>query len=192
MLVECGYVRATVDDGREWTFAPSLVRIASLGHPHEIVGLYADLHDDARAPDAARYVLATLCEQEDAAPLIGWQCADDGTDHSGLMPAAEQIIIARHLMRHGITGTSRPGQGGGRYVSEFCASEYIAVARVHLGLSTADAEALSMTELQGLLDAKFPDQEKAGDVPTREEYDAGLIAMRAIQKAAAGKGASGG
>lgn len=189
MLVACGFVRATADDGSDWTFAPSLARIAALGHPGEIVELYAQLHDPKRAATAARYVLAMLCEQEDPTPLIGWLCADDGSEHAGLMPTAEQIIIARHLMQHGVTGKSRPGGDGGRYVAEFDATEYIAVARVHLGLSTADAEALSMTELQGLLDAKFPDREdkKAGDVPTREEYEAGMIAMRAIQKAAAAK-----
>lgn len=189
MLVECGFVRATADDGSEWTFAPSLARIASLGHPREIVELYADLFHVERAARVARYVLASLCEQDDPTPLVGWLCADDGSEHAGLMPPAEQIIIARHLMQHGITGKSRPGGGGGRYVPEFNASEYIAVARVHLGLSTADAEALSMTELQGLLDAKFPDRDekKAGDVPSREEYEAGMIAMRAIQKAAATK-----
>jgi hypothetical protein len=184
VLVECGFVRATTDDGSEWTFAPSLARIAALGHPREIVELYAELHDPQRSATAARYILASLCEQDDPTPLVGWMCADDGTEHAGLMPASEQIIIARHLMRHGIAGNDRPGTGAGRYVAEFQAAEYIAVARVHLGLSTADAEALSMTELQGLLDAKFPDKDKASDVPTRAEYEAGLIAMRAIQKAA--------
>jgi hypothetical protein len=187
VLVECGFVRATADDGSEWTFAPSLARIAALGNPREIVELYAQLHDPQRAEQAARYILASLCEQDDPTPLVGWLCADDGTEHAGLMPTAEQIIIARHLMQHGIAGNDRPGAGAGRYVSEFKAAEYIAVARVHLGLSTADAEALSMTELQGLLDAKFPDKDKASDVPTREEYEAGMIAMRAIQKAAAAK-----
>lgn len=185
MLVECGFVRATADDGSEWTFAPSLARIAALGTPREIVDLYAELYDDKSAARASRYILAALCEQEDATPLVGWTCADDDTDHAGLMPLAEQLIIARHLMRHGIVGKDRPGSGKGRYVAEFHASEYIAAARVHLGLSTADAEALSMTELHTLFEAKFPDdKESQAEMPTLDEYEAGVMALRAIQKAA--------
>jgi hypothetical protein len=92
------------------------------------------------------------------------------------------VILARHLMRHGIVGKGGKTEGG-RYVDEFRAGEYIAAARVHLGMSTADAEALSSTELQALFEAKFPGKKDA-EVPSRDEYEAGVIAMRAIQKAA--------
>lgn len=179
MLVEYGFCRITAGGG-EWTFAPSLSRIAALGGPAEIVDFYAELFDESLAVRAARYVLATLCEQEDATPLIGWLCADDGSEHAGLMPAGDMVIIARHLMRHGIVGN---GKGGGRRVSEFHAGEFISAARVHLGLSAADAESLSLTELQALFECKFPGQ-TAADVPSIEEYEAGMIAMQAIQKAA--------
>ena len=170
MLVECGYVRATASDGQEWTFCPSLARIASLGHPREIVELYATLHGP-RAAAAATYILICLCEQDDTTPLLGWH---DGP--AGTMPGAERIIIARHLMHHGIIGRARPDAGDGTYRAEFNAAEYIAAARVHLALSTADAEALSMTELQGLLDAKHPPPPPP---PTREEYDEALAAVEA-------------
>lgn len=186
MLVECGFVKAETPDGRSWTFTPALGRIATLGQPRQIVELYADLHDPERAAEAARYVLASLCDQQDdedgATPLIGW--LDEALQpHPGAMPAAEQIIIARHLMQHGISGKARPGgraTAGGRYAEAFDAAEFIGLARVHLGMSSADAEALSMTELQGLLAIKFPDAHKARDVPTREEY---REAMAAIKKA---------
>lgn len=182
MLVECGFVRAQAGDGMEWTFTPALGRIATLGQPRQIVELYADLHDPERAPEAARYVLASLCDEDDATPLIGW--LDEALrPHPGAMPEAEQIIIARHLMQHGISGKARPGgreSAGGRYAEAFDAAEFIGLARVHLGMSSADAEALSMTELQGLLAIKFPEANKARDVPTREEY---REAMAAIKKA---------
>ena len=185
MLVECGFVRAQAGDGVEWTFTPSLGRIAALGSPHEIVELYGDLHDPERAAAAARFILASLCDQDDATPLIGW--LDEALqDHAGHMPPAEQVIIARHLMQHGIAGKARPGGRGaqdGRYSDTFHASEFIAIARVHLGMGADEAEALSMTELQGLLELKFPEAFKGRDVPTREEYEAGMAAMRAIQAA---------
>lgn len=184
MLVECGLVRAMSGDGQEFTFSPSFARIAALGSPQEIVRIYADLHG-ANAPATAAYVLACLCDQEDPSPLIGW--FDFEPDPSatmparwreGAMPPAERVIIAMHLMRHGIIGKAQDTvEGDGKYSDRFDASEYIATARVHLGLSSVDAEALSMTELQLMLDMKFPKRGKR-NVPTREEYDRQMAAIK--------------
>lgn len=182
MLVECGLVRASASDGAEFTFRPSFARIAALGSPHEIVALFAALHGQNAAADAA-YVLACLCDQEDPTPLIGWR--DEAGWHAGGMPADEQVIIARHLMQHGICGKARPeggaGAAAGQFSDRFDAAEYIAAARVHLRLSGADAEALSMTEFQTMLSMKFPDSAAAGtkvrNVPSREQYDAAMAKM---------------
>jgi len=170
MLVECGFVRATASDGREWTFTPSFSRISTLGHPEEIVSLYAALHGPSADKEAA-YILACLCDQEDPTQAVGWR--DGEGPHPGLIPVADQIIIARHLMQHGIVGKASPGKGGGEYSPRFDASEYISAARVHLGLSSADAEALSMTEFQTMLEMKFP-QAKPKEVATDDEYGIGM------------------
>lgn len=183
MLVECGFVRAVTEAGDEFTFTPSFGRIAALGSPQEIVALYAGLHGPRAAQEAA-YILAGLCDQDDPTPLIGWHDAE-GAWHAGAMPAAEQVVIARHLMQHGICGTARPGgaQGDGKFSDRFDAAEYIAAARVHLGLSSADAEALSMTEFQTMLAMKFPDAKTQGrDVPTREEYDAAMARLKGAKR----------
>lgn len=182
MLVECGFVRASTSDGREWTFRPSLARIASLGDPQEIVALYVALHGPNAEAEAA-YVLACLCDQDDATPLIGWR--DEQGWHDGEMPPAERAIIALHLMRHGIVGKAKPGTAGGDYSDAFHAAEYIAAARVHLGLSSADAEALSMTEFQTMLEMKFPEQAKkmASEIPSAEEY-AEAMAAAEVRRAA--------
>lgn len=177
MLVESGLVRATAGDGSVYVFRPSFGRIASLGSPGEIVALFAALHGPHAEKEAA-YVLACLCDQEDASSLIGWR--DEAGWNPGEMPAAEQVIIARHLMAHGIAGKANPGQGSGQFATEFHAAEYISAARVHLGLSSDDAEALSMTEFQTMYEMKFPDHAKANgkrDVPSREEYDAAIAAV---------------
>lgn len=190
MLVERGYVRAVASDGTEWTFAPSLARIASLGRPREIVEIYAALHGH-RAAETAAYVLSCLCEQADPAPLIGWAEDEPGAARPrwvpGLMPAAEQIIIARHLMQHGICGRARPGAANtdGSYSDSFDAAEYVDAARVHLGLSGAEAEALSMSEFQAMLEMRFPDKAPKRDMPTREEYEE---TMRAFNARRAGRG----
>lgn len=166
MLIECGFVRAQTEDGTEFTFTPSFARIAALGSPSGIVRVYADLHGP-QASRTAGYVLAVLCDQDDPTPLIGWYDAHGW--HPGAMPASEQVILARHLMQHGIIGKAKPGNGGGKYAQEFRAAEYISAARVHLGLSSADAEALSMTEFQTAFEMKFQEQ-KAKELPSREEY----------------------
>lgn len=187
MLVECGFVRVQHSDGGGWTFSPSLGRIAALGSPTEVVQLYADLHDPAKAEDAARYVLASLCDQDEPTPLIGWHDSDSMTVVSGAMPAGEQVVIARHLMQHGMVGQARPGGSGtrsGGYADRFDAAEYIGLARVHLGLSSADAEALSMTELQRLLEIKFPDMNRQRDIPSRGEYEAAIAAIEKARKGA--------
>ena len=50
---------------------------------------------------------------------------------------------------------------------------------MHLGLSSDDAEGLSMTEFQIMFEMKFPDskKEKAKDIPSREEYDAAMARL---------------
>jgi hypothetical protein len=176
VLVECGYVKAQAPDGTEYSFVPSLGRVAELGSPEQIVQLYADLHGP-KAESVSAYILAVMCEQENPFPLIGWHDVDGW--HDGVMPSSERVIIAGHLMRHGIIGTAKPDGNKpvekGQYADRFDASEYISAARVHFGLSSRDAEAISMTEFQKMLAMKFPDMNKPKrDVATKEEYDAAM------------------
>lgn len=176
MLVECGLTRAQLPDGSEWTFRPSLGRIAALGSPREIVELFAQLHGP-RAGEAAAYVLAVLCDSEDVTPLTGWRGADCW--HPGAMPEAEMVLIARHLMQHGCCGRARPGSGEGGYAQEFSAAEHIAAAVAHLGMTPEAAAALSMTELQLAFEAKFPDAAtKKRDVPSADEYRQFMAKMK--------------
>jgi len=178
MLVECGFSRVTTLEGVEYSFTPSFRRIAALGTPHEIVALFAGLHGPKAAQDAT-YVLACLCDQEDPTPLIGWR--EPGAWREGAMPPSMKVLLARHLMTHGIAGKARPdSKGEGKYSDRFDVAEYVAAARVHLGLSSADAEALSMTEFQSMFAMKYPkasDGEGSRDVPTRDQYEAAMAAF---------------
>lgn len=182
MLVECGYVRAQTPEGGEYSFAPSFARIAALGHPHEIVSLNAGLYGP-QAAEVSSYILAVLCEQADPLPLLGWTELDPADSkkrirYPGAMPEAEQLLIARHLMQHGIAGKSRPGKNdGGSYSVTFDAAEYVAVARVHLGMNQADAEALSMTEFHRLLEVKFPDATQ-DEPPDSAQYEQAMEMIR--------------
>lgn len=172
MLVADGFVRVQASDGSEFTFTPSFANLARLGEPAEIVRMYVDLHGP-RADREAAFILTTLCDQEDPTPAVGWHSLEDGWVDGFLTPEA-RVVLARHLMEHGMVGKAKPEKPGqatqGKYSAEFKVSEYVAAARVHLGLSRDEALALSMTEFQNLLEMKYPDTEEK-KVPTREEYD---------------------
>lgn len=190
MLVEHGFTLATLDDGTEFSFTPSLGRVAQHGTPREIVELYARLHGPGAA-SAAREVLATFFDQSQSAlprligkpyaaeplPLHRVRGAPPPRWKPGAMPDAHQVAMARHLMQHAISGVPRPGRDDderGEYATEFHASQHIAAARVHLGLSEAEAEACSMSQLQQLFDAKFPPDEerKRSRAPSLAELEA--------------------
>ena len=57
------------------------------------------------------------------------------------------------------------------------AAEFVAAARAHLGMSSSDAEALSMTELQLMLEMKFPQAGRGGDIPSEDEYEQSMQAL---------------
>jgi hypothetical protein len=176
MLTECGLTKVQNDAGDEWVFRPCFARIAELGRPHEIVELFADLHGP-RGLSAARYILHTLCDTP-AHDLTGW--LDGEAWHDGSMPQSEQIIIAKHLMMHGICGTAKTGKG--EFQPEFKASEYIASAVVHFGMTQAEAGELSMTQFQELFAQKFPEAVKQAP-PTRDEYKKFMADIAKKQKA---------
>lgn len=187
MLVECGFTRAIASNGSEFTFRPSLGRIAALGSPTEIVELFAALHGP-NAEKTAPLVLAGLCDQDDLSPLIGEpEATPTGVQwRGGEMSLNDRVVIARHLMQHGICGKQRADgkpASPGKFSDRFDAAEYVAAARAHLGMSSQDAEALSMTELQLMLEMKFPELAEAkADVPTREEYEAAMKAFEERQR----------
>lgn len=187
LLPEVGHVRVTTEAGREYTFRPALSRVAALGDPVQIVATYGDLHRQSTAISAAAYVLATMCD-DDCTDLIGY--ADGEVWRFGAMPPGEMLTIARHLMQHGIAGKARPGAQAapsGKYSPRFDVAEHVAAAVAHLGVSRDDALGMTMTEMQLLVEAKFPDAKaKARDVPTRDEYRAQMAAIMERRNKATG------
>ncbi len=201
MLVECGLVRVTLSGAaprsarwwhrgrrpqadRVFTFRPSFGRIAALADPEGIVRLFARLHQPA-AENAAAEVLIGLCDDDDVSPVVGEPEATPAGIRwrGGAIPPAQRVILARHLMTHGIVGTARPtAHRSGSYSARFDAADFVAAARVHLGMSSEDAEALSMSEFQRQMRMKFPEA-AARELPTKAEYDA---AMKRFERARGG------
>jgi hypothetical protein len=192
LMPEVGHVRVMTPAGQEFDFIPSLGAINSLGSGAEIIQTAADLFD--RRPlvhlTAARCVLrACLVGQADLDALVG--CVDGvdadqkPVDVPGSMPAVELLAVARHLVQHGMVGKARPGGGSrGEFASEFSVAEHVASAQAHLGVTKEQVLAMTMTELQLLIEAKFPEA-RGRKVPTREEYDRQMAAYLARREAKA-------
>ena len=183
-MPEVGHVRVMATDGQEFDFVPSLGAINSLGTGAEIVSTAADLFD--RRPFvslcAARCVLrACYAGDDDISPLIGHLTAD-AKDVAGSMSTTEMMAVARHLAQHGMAGKARPGGGRGGYATEFSIAQHVAAAVAHLGITRDAALSMTMTEMQMLIESKYPET-KAKEVPTRDEYRQQLAAIMARRKA---------
>lgn len=202
-------------DGEDYLLRPSFEAMTRIGSPAEIVQTYATIHGNdvaqfievcsgtlGRFPEwlspsfnrAAERLLSTCmhvlqeCCEDDLTTMIGeWK----GWRHCvvyrpGLMPKNDIIVVAQHLMQHGVVGKAKVRQlqrhETGERTTEFKAFEYISAARSHFGMSRAEASQLTMTEFQMLLAAKYPDQKGF----TREEYDKvadGYLAKQAARRA---------
>lgn len=204
------------DGGQDYLLRPSFEAMTRIGTPAEIVRAYATIHGSdvaklleactdtlRRIPDwlspsfnrsaekvlsTCMYVLQACCE-DDMTPMIGeWK----GWRHCvvyrpGQMPKNDIIVLAQHLMQHGVVGKAKVRQlqrhETGERTTEFKAFDYISAARSHFGMSRSEASQLTMTEFQMLLAAKYPDQKGF----TREEYDAiadDYLAKQAARRAA--------
>ena len=126
-----------------------------------------------RLLSAAMLVVQSCCE-EDLTAIIGeWKGWSRYVVYRpGMMPRNDIVVIAQQLMQHGVVGKANVRRlqrhESGETTSEFRAFDYISAARSHFGMGRDEAAALTMTEFQLLLAAKYPDQKGF----TREEYDA--------------------
>lgn len=137
---------------------------------------YVSRQQIAKPAMMAAMTVLTACCDRDPAPLTGeiilgrsgrWAFVY----RKGAMPPGDMVLIAQSLITHGIIGKAKVRQlqrhESGQATTEFRAFDYISAARNHFNMSRTDAEQLTMTEFQMLLNAKYPDQKGF----TREEYD---------------------
>lgn len=189
------------EGGKDYLLRPSLMAMTRIGTPKEIVQAYATIHGNdvaqlievcagtlRRCPawlspsfnraaekllSTSMLVLQSCCEKDLTSMMGEWK----GWRHCvvyrpGQMPKNDIIVLAQHLMQHGVVGKAKVRQlqrhENGERTTEFKAFDYISAARSHFGMNRAEASQLTMTEFQMLLAAKYPDQKGF----TREEYDA--------------------
>lgn len=150
--------------GKDYLLRPSFEAMTRIGAPEEIVQAYATIHGKdvaqlvevcagmlGRFPEwlspsfnrAAEKLLSTCmlvlqaCCEDDLTPMIGeWK----GWRHCvvyrpGQMPKNDIIVLAQHLMQHGIVGKAKVRQlqrhETGERTTEFKAFDYISAARSH-------------------------------------------------------------
>ncbi len=188
------------ETGKEYILRPSFAAMTRIGSPEEIVAAYAVIHGSevqgmllscsehlGRLPDwlspqiyrmdekilsVSMQVIQACCE-DDLTALIGeWRGWSKYIVYRpGKLSRNDIIVIAQHLMTHGIIGKAKVRKlqrhESNETTSSFNAVEYINAARTHFDMTREDAAHLTMTEFALLLNAKYPNQKGL----TREEYD---------------------
>lgn len=157
-------------------FRPSLQAMTRIGSPADIIQAYADIMGppSAAAYRAAIHVLACCADRPDLDVLLGYYCPDQGY-RVGAMPLGEALTIARHMMRHGVSGVSPKGEEPkvkGEPMETFDADKFASMAIAHLGLDERAAWGMTMTGLIGALHSKFPpDKSKAASITEKQYSD---------------------
>lgn len=173
VLTEAGEVGVYGEGCAPVVLRPTLRNIAQLGSPEEIVALFpmimgpVDL-GDKWGPLLDATGILIICSE--GPPESVWRMFGTG----GFVRPEERIILARHMLTHGVIGALE-GKPGGEPLKEFRAADFVALAVAHLGLGVADAWDLTMTSLVQALKAKFPDLSKPHrEGPSVEELEAAM------------------
>lgn len=194
ILTDIGEVGVHVGDD-VYVLRPSLYAMTRIGPPAYIVEVYATVMAEGIKDHRARAIqfwcaheVLQACTEQDISHLIGQEVHNEATGgltyEPGLIPQNEILLLAKCLMRHGVTGSVEPlpkdedddADDDDSYVSQFDARKHVANAIAHLGMSEKEAWQITMTALVDSLRAKFPPvpkdgKEKQGKPPSAAEYD---------------------
>lgn len=197
VLTEIGEIGIQTDSG-EYKLRPSLYAMTQLGDPKEIVRVFASVMSEQPHTEQFDDALAVIyaCSGDDLSGLFGgYEATEKGLRYvPGTAPVEHVLPLARCLMKHGVTGALKelPRKAGEdpEYVKEFDARAHVSLAIAHLGMSSADAWQMTMTEIVGALRAKFPpaDSDAPGArAPTLEEHQATMEWFEEVERLRAAK-----
>lgn len=196
-ITSIGEIGAYVGD-KEYLFRPSLAAMDSLGSPAEIVEKFALIFSSPtinpiwpirsyraweREVMSTAYDVLVACCEDDVTPLLGHMGSKWGSFVPGAMPAIDMIYLARSLMSDGIIGLKPEGRpvekSKNEYTAKFEARDFVAQAVAHLGMSSADAWNLTMTEFSGAMQSKFG---KPETLPSLDEHDEAMSRLAEINR----------
>ncbi|AZV93591.1 glycoprotein [Bordetella sp. J329] len=193
ILTEIGEIGITAG-GRHYKLRPSLYAMTQIGEPAEIVRVYASVMSEAPHRDQFGDALSVIfaCAEDDLSGLFGaYQAAEPGMGYvPGSAPPEHVIPLAQGLLRHGVTGALPPlprkADEEPEFVQEFDARSHVSLAIAHLGMSSAEAWQMTMTELVGALRAKFPPSEggsPGAKAPSKEQMEATMEWFERVEAA---------
>lgn len=191
ILADIGEVGVHKEGGDKVVFRPSFYAVSKLGSPSEIVQLFyrvMSAETEAQAFEDSVHVL-WCCTEQDATELTGfWGSEDDRVLWvPGMMGAAEVVILARHLLTHGVTGDikkRRKKKEKAEYMSEFDAASFASLAMAHLNLPEREAWNMTMTGFVAAMTAKFPPSEKERELESMlDNYDETMERARKMRAA---------
>ncbi len=164
--------------GVKYRLSPTFANIAKIGTPTEIIEDFKSFISTMSITHKFNIAISVLNACSDKLipeALVGRVQFSEKQNKflyvrpvHGLPMISDVITLAEHCFLHGICGKSDK-KGSGESIEAFDAYEYMELSRVHLGLSTSEAENMTMTEFVRMMDAKFPPENK--DEITREESD---------------------
>lgn len=171
-------------------FRPSLLSISRTGSPAEIIAAYSQIMENPRADWEARSQfraalnVLSCCSSGDADIFLGYY--DENMAYvPGHLPREDVITLARHMMRHGVSGVSPKRDEPmikGKPMTEFEASQFAAMATAHLGMPEAEAWNLTMTGLLAALQSKFPPDKTSAASITEKQYSENMDWLSRVNK----------
>lgn len=196
-ITSIGEIKVSVGDS-DWLFRPTFAAMDSLGSPVQIVEKFSILFAGPkfnpffpvpayraweREVMATAYDVLAACCSDDVMPLLGYIGSRWGSYVPGPMPTQDMVHLARSLMRHGVIGIKPEGRPIAKpkeeFVPEFKPREFVAQAIAHLGLSSAEAWNLTMTEFSGAMQSKYG---KPDTLPPPEEHDEAMARLAEINR----------
>tara|TARA_R110000782_G_scaffold113250_2_gene203269 strand:+ start:1243 stop:1914 length:672 start_codon:yes stop_codon:yes gene_type:complete len=146
-----------------------------------------------RIYEDAAFLLQCCCE-DDISKLTGFASYDKGRKawRAGVMNIDNVLSIARALITHGVVGQPKEGERTrkGKATDTIDVYSYVEAAMAHLNMSYSDAERLTKTEFDRLIDAKYPDAKNAKEAPpTMDEHKSNMAMLKEINARRDNKGA---
>ncbi len=155
-MIAYGHALITCDE-RSFEFVPSLQNIEKIGTPKEIVTTFKFLMSGGYTRQKFVKAIEVLecclvSHDDDLGFLYGFLTPSYHGDRILMMvgrePWQNAVILARHMLVHGICGKSdKVDKSEAKACDEFKPSDYVNVARRVLELSSEESKGLTMTEL---------------------------------------------
>ncbi len=187
-----------INDGEKtYILKPSFKNIAEIGSPKEIIKIMRDLAGIEYKPELASVGFYNDIYKKDlfetarnvldccgyTGDLMGYY---SGLRYNaGKMPYNDVIIIAAALMQAGTIGKPTKRQGQKKQdIEEFNTDDLVLMACKNLNISKAEAENLTLIQLQSALDLLYPVTEEkiAGSNVKSGDYDTAMAKAKEMMK----------